>query len=154
MATAAVLINTAGTGSTNAQASGGMAAFGDAILFVAVFAVCALVPTGAGLFFLRPYPRFWNMFSTGGLVVAFTSVVAAILFTVGRHETHSPLSPWVDLSVLRILVAPLFALTFLVCAVLSPQRSQRFSFLAATAMEAIVGLYGGFVWAAPLFLRT
>jgi hypothetical protein len=34
------------------QGSGGMSAFGDLILFVGVFGVFALLPTGLGLFFL------------------------------------------------------------------------------------------------------
>jgi len=33
----------------------GMYAFGDSVLFVAAFGVAALLPTGAALFFLRPY---------------------------------------------------------------------------------------------------
>ena len=52
---------------------------------------------------------------------------------------------------LRILVAPLLALTFLVCTVLSPHRSSRFAFLAASVMEAAVSAYVGFVWFVPLF---
>ena len=34
------------------QASGGMSAFGDLILFVVVFGVLALLPTGLALYFL------------------------------------------------------------------------------------------------------
>ena len=34
------------------QASSGMSAFGDLILFVGVFGVLALLPTGLGLYFL------------------------------------------------------------------------------------------------------
>ena len=67
------------------------------------------------------------------------------------HATLSPLATWAGLSVLRILVAPLLALTFLVCTVLSPHRSSRFAFLAASVMEAAVSAYVGFVWFVPLF---
>lgn len=49
---AAVALHSAVTGESGAQNSGGMSAFGDLVLFVAVFGVVALVPTGAGLFFL------------------------------------------------------------------------------------------------------
>jgi len=34
------------------QASSGMSAFGDLILFVGVFGLCALVPTGLAFYFL------------------------------------------------------------------------------------------------------
>ena len=55
MALAAVAIQMASTSGPAAQASSGMSAFGDAILFVAVFGLCSLVPTVAALFFLRSY---------------------------------------------------------------------------------------------------
>jgi hypothetical protein len=85
--------------------------------------------------------------------MAVTGVTAAMLFAAGRHATPSPLATWADLSVLRILVAPLLALTFLVCTILSPHRSSRFAFLAATVMEAAVSAYGGSVWFVPLFFH-
>src|SRR6267142_4664540 len=138
MASAAVAIHVASTSGPDTQASSGMYAFGDALLFVAVFGVSALVPTGAALFFLRPYRHFWTVLSALGLAVAVTGVTAAILFAVGRHATPSPLATWAGFSVLRILVAPLLALTFLVCTFLSPYRSPRVTLLAATVMEGAV----------------
>jgi hypothetical protein len=90
MASAVVAIRVANTSGPDAQASSGMYAFGDAVLFVAVFGVSALVPTGAGLFFLRPYRPFWTVLSALGLTVALTGVAAAILFAVGRHDAFAP----------------------------------------------------------------
>ena len=153
MASAVVAIRIANTSGPDAQASSGMYAAGDAMLLVAVFGVSALVPTGAALFFLRPYRRFWTVLSAMGLAVAVTGVTAAILFAVGRHATSSPLATWAGLSVLRILVAPLLALTFLVCTLFSPHRSSRFAFLAATVMEAAASAYGGAVWFVPLYFH-
>jgi hypothetical protein len=150
LASAAVAIRIAATSGPEAQASSGMHAFGDALLFTAVFGVCALVPTGALLVFLRPYRRFWTALAALVLTVAITGVTAVVLFAVGRHSGPSPLATWVALSVLRILVAPLLALAFLVCAVLSPHRSPRLGLLAAAALETAVSAYGGFVWFAPL----
>jgi len=153
MASAAVAIRVANTSGPDAQAAGGMYAFGDALVFVAVFGVSALVPTVAALWFLRPYRRFWTVLSALGLAVAVTGVMAAIVFAVGRHATRSPLATWAGLSLLRILVAPLLALTFLVCVVVSPHRSPRVALLAATVMEAAVSRYGGAVWFVPLFFH-
>jgi hypothetical protein len=153
IASAAVAIRVANTSGPDAQASSGMYAFGDAFLFVSVFAVSALVPTAAALFFLRPYRHFWTLLSAVGFAVAVTGVTAAILFAVGRDAAPSPLATWAGLSVLRILVAPLLALTFLVCAVMSPLRSPRFALLSATVMEASVSAYGGFIWFVPLFFH-
>jgi hypothetical protein len=149
MASAAVAIRVANTSGPDVLASSGMYAAGDAFLFVAVFGVSALAPTGAALFFLRPYRHLWTVLSASGLAVAITGVTAAILFAVGRDAAPSPLAIGAGLSVLRILVAPLLALTFLVCTILSPHRSPRVAFLAATLMEAAVSAYGGAVLATP-----
>jgi hypothetical protein len=153
LAWAVTAVRIANTSGPEAQAASGMYAFGDAFLFITVFAVSALVPTGAALFFLRSYHRFWKALSALGLVVAATGITAAILFAVSRHATSSPLATWAGLSVLRILVAPFLALTFLVCTVLSPDHFPRFAFLTATVMEAAVSVYGGAVWFVPLFFH-
>lgn len=49
---AAVTIHEALADSASSQASSGMSAFGDLVLFVAVFGVAAMVPTSAGLYFI------------------------------------------------------------------------------------------------------
>jgi hypothetical protein len=151
LASAAVAVRVANTSGPDAQASSGMYAAGDAFLFVAVFVVAGLVPTGAALVFLRPYRRFWSVLSSWGLAVAVTGVTAAILFAVGRHAAPSVVATLAGLAVLRILAAPLLALTFLVCTVCSPHRSPRLALLAATLMEAAVSAYGGYVWFVPMF---
>jgi hypothetical protein len=153
VASAVVAIRVASTSGPDAQAASGMFAFGETLLFGAVFGVAALGPTGAALVFLRPYRRFWTVLSVSGLAVAVTGITAAVLFAVGRDAAPSPLATWAALSVLRILAAPLLALTFLVCAVFSPHRSPRLAFLGATAMEAAVSAYGGAVWFVPLFFH-
>jgi len=153
IATAVVAIRIASTSGPDAQASSGMYAAGDAFLFAAVFGVCALGPTGAALFFLRPYRRFWSALSVLGLAVAVTGVTAAILFAAGRYATASPLATWAAFSVLRILVAPLLALTFLVCTIFSPYRSPRVALFAAAVTEGAVSAYGGAVWFVPLLFR-
>ncbi len=154
LAASAVVAIRMATSGPDAQAAGGMYAFGDSIVFVAVFAALALLPTGAALYFLRPYRRFWIVLSLLCLAVAVTGLTAAILFAVGRHAMPpSPLAMWAGLSVLRILVAPLLALTFLVCALFTPHRSPRFALLAATAIEAVVTACAGAVWFVQVFLH-
>jgi hypothetical protein len=153
VASAAVAVRLANTSGPDAQASSGMYAFGDSVLFVAVFGVAALVPTAAVLFFLRPYRRFWTVLSTFGLGVAVTGLAAVAFFAIGRSAGPSPVATWAALSVLRILVAPLLALAFLMCTVFSPYRPPRLALLATTAAEVVVSAYGGFVWFVPLFLH-
>jgi protein-S-isoprenylcysteine O-methyltransferase Ste14 len=98
----AVAVRMATTSGPDAQASSGMYAFGDALLFVAVFGTVGLLPTGLGLVFLRPYRPFWLILSTIGAVIAATAVIALVLFAIGRSATApSSLSTWA--AVLRIL---------------------------------------------------
>jgi hypothetical protein len=150
IAAAAVAIRVASTNGPDAQASGGMHAFGDAVVFVAVFGVAALVPTGAALIFLRPYRPFWVALSIFSLGVAATGISAAVLFAAGRHAEPSLLATLAALSVLRILVAPSLAFAFLVSALLSPYRLPRFALGGATLMEMAVSAYGALAWFLPL----
>ena len=154
LAGAALALRIARTSDADAEASSGMHAFGDALLFVAVFGVAALVPTGVALVWLRPYRRVWTALAIVGLGVAVTGLAAAVVFAAGRHAVApSPLATWAPPAVLRILVAPLLALGSLVCTILAPSRFPRLAFLATTAAETAVSGYGGLVWVVPLFLR-
>ena len=63
LASAAVALHAALSSESGAQASGGMSAFGDLILFLTVFGAVGLVPTGAALFFLLPKKRMPNQLS-------------------------------------------------------------------------------------------
>ena len=154
IASAVVAIRVANTSGPDAQASSGMYAFGDFALFVAVFGLLALAPTGAALYFLRPYRRLWVVLSILALGVALTGVAAVFLYALGRHTVApSPLATWAALSVLRILLAPVLVPAFLVSALLSSHRSPRFALLAATGLEVAVGAYAGFVWFLPLIFH-
>lgn len=153
VASAAVAIRVASTSGQVAQASSGMYAFGDAYLFVVIFGLLALLPTGAGLYFLRPYRRFWIALSTLAMAVASTGAAAVVLFAVGRQAAQpSPLAAWAALSVLRILLAPVLTPGFLVVALFAPHRSPRRALLAAVVVELAVVAYAGFVWFLPLLL--
>jgi hypothetical protein len=135
-----------------ALASSGMYAFADALLFVGVFGLFALIPTGAALYFLRPYRLFWAVSSIAAITIGVTGLAAAVIFMVGRTAIDpSPLATWAAFSVLRILIAPLLALTFLLSALISPFRWHRFALLAATLMELAVTAYAAVIWFVPLF---
>lgn len=153
LASLAVAVRFVTTSGPDAQASSGMYAFGDALLFVAVFGIVGLLPTGLGLIFLRPYRPFWLILSTLGAVIAITAVIALVLFAIGRSATApSSLSTWADLAVLRMLPAPLFAAVLLVAALVSQHRASRWTLLAASGIELIVSAYAWFVWLSS-FLR-
>lgn len=152
IASAVVAARIAATSGPDAQAASGMYAAGDAMLFVGVFSICALVPTGGLLFMLRPYRPFWNVLAGLVVIAAVTGLAAVVLFAIGRHAEVSSLATLGAFSVLRILVAPLFAIGFLLFAVFCPYRSPRLAFLAGSAAELVASAYGGLVWFVPLFL--
>jgi hypothetical protein len=154
VAAAAVAISTANRTVADAQASSGMYAFGDALLFIAVFGLLALVPTGGLLYVLRPYRGLWVVLSAMALSVAITGAAAASLFALGRDATpQSALANWAAFSILRILLTPVLAPALLVSGLLSPYRFARFALLTATVVEVAVGAYAGFVWFSPLFFH-
>jgi hypothetical protein len=150
VAAVAVSLRMAATSGPVAQASSGMYAFGDAVLFLVVFGVCAVVPTAAGLFLLRPYRRFWTALSVTGIGVALTGLIAAAIFILGRHAVDSPVAAWTALAVLRMLVAPGLAGIFFLCALCAPYRWPRRGLLVATALETAVSACGGLLWVVPL----
>ena len=150
VASLAVAIRVASTSGPEAQASSGMYAFGDLYLFIAVFGIVALAPTGAALYWLRPYRRFWLVLSTLAVGIAMTSAAAAVLYTVGRDAAGpSALASWAGLSVLRILLAPPLAPVFLVGAFFARFRFARIALLMAAGLELAVVAYAGLVWFIP-----
>ena len=151
IAAIAVAVQVAVTSGPDRQASAGMHAFGDLLLFIAVFGIVSLLPTGAALIMLRPYRRFWTVLSALGICIATTGLIAAILFAVGRHApSASPVGVAAGISVLRILIAPVFAAGALACTIIAPHRGPRIALLAATAMEALTTGCGLIVWCIPL----
>jgi hypothetical protein len=125
------------------DASGGMQAFGDSLLFGGLFGFLALIPTALALYFLRPVEKFWTFFSIACLALASTGPVAAIM--MGRPQ-QSPWAGWVVglFGLLKVLGAPLFGVGFLICGVISPFRRSRWVLLGAALIEFAVGAYAFF----------
>lgn len=147
IALAVVGIHMAATDGSNTQSSGGMSAFGDCLLFVAVFGVAAVPATCLSLFFLRQCSPFWLVLSFIAPVTAVTGLAALIDYVVARTpDPHSAFYAWSGIALLRILAAPLFGLAFLLCGIFAPSRSSRTALLIATAGEAIIFCCIIFVW--------
>jgi len=137
VAVAVVAIHVALTSGPDSQ--GGMYAFGDGLLFLAVFGVSAVPPTCAMLYFLRSHRSFWRPLSITALVIAATGLVAFVDHLGARGAgTASLLGSWSAFGLLRILVAPLFATVFLLSGVFAPDRSSRVALLLATLVEVSV----------------
>jgi hypothetical protein len=120
-----------------AKTSVGMYAFGDLILFVEVFGVSATVPTALALYFLRPFRKLWLVFSIGCLTLAGTGLVAAAV-VIWTHSLHTDVGVWqvfAGVGIIRTLLSPILASSFLVSLLVAPTWRCRWILLAATAME-------------------
>jgi len=117
---------------------GGMAAFGDLMLFAGLLAILSLVPTALALIFLRPHAGFWRVLSVLCLLLAATGPLAAMM--MGRVLPAAWF--WVELlSLLKVLGAPVLALGFLIFAAIAPSRRPRLILLLAAALEAATAAY-------------
>jgi len=119
--------------------SGGMSAFGDLVLFLAVFAVAAVPASSAGLYFLRGQGWFWSSLSVLGPAVALTGVVASAIFLGSSGSSagrDSMVGLWSLYAVLRILAAPVCAIVFLLAGIFAPRRPWRLALLFAATVEA------------------
>jgi hypothetical protein len=125
------------------DASGGMQAFGDMLLFLGLFGFLALFPTTLALYFLRPFEKFWNVFSAASLALAATGPVAALM--MGRAQKSPELGLLMGLfGLLKVLGAPVLGAGFLICAAFAPIRRPRWVLLAAAGIEFSVGAYAFF----------
>jgi hypothetical protein len=130
-----VAMHVAATSTPDRQTYGAMFAFGDSLLFLAVLGVAAVPATGVGLYFLRPHRVFWRILSVAALAVSAISL-AALLDHLAPADPRSGLHAWLAVASLGILVAPLFAMLFVLALLLAPNRSSRMSLALATAIEA------------------
>ena len=137
------------------EASGGMYAFGDSILFVAVFGMASTIPTGLALVFLRRSRRFWLALCAVALLVAITSLgaVAAIMLEPQQLASRGGIHALAMFAVPRIFAAPFVAMSFGLSALLAPGARFRWCLCGAAGMEAIASLYGFFHWFAPMIFR-
>ena len=129
------------------QASPGMAAFADFILFVEVFGVVAAAPTALAGYFLRPYRRVCTVFAMGCLALAATGLLAAVVvvWTRSLHAEVGLLRVLVPAREIRTFLSPILAPSFLVSVPLAPTWRCRWILLAAVAMEG-VAFASGHAW--------
>jgi hypothetical protein len=143
VACAVVALYIAFTDSPARDASGGMYAFGDSLVFLAVFGLAAVPATSAAFFFLRPHRWFWQVLSVIALAVAATAIAAAILYATGRSRPAGPGLAWADYSILRLIVAPLLAGAAFLAGILAPDRRLRIALFVACVIE--VAAFASFV---------
>jgi len=142
---AATYINELTTRGTDAQASQGMLAFGQSMLFLLVFGGLALIPTVLAFYFLRSSEKFWNGFALLCLAFSITEiiiVVANALINAGILQISEASSAVVSLfGVLGAFGAPILIIGFLGLAVIAPSRRPRMFLLASAGLEILGELY-------------
>jgi hypothetical protein len=143
-ASLAVRLHVLATDTPDRQSAAGMYAFGDTLVFVGAFALAAVPATMLALYFLRAAPGFWRWASRAAVAVASTAVAAMLAYLL--RAPGVPTSPWVALTPLRILAAPVLGLGFLLALVFAPTPSSRRLLLAATAMELAAFLTVALLW--------
>lgn len=143
---AAIYLRDLATAGTDAQASSGMYAFGDSILFLVVFGVLALAPTALGLYFLRPFEKLWTglallclAFSIAGLVAVLAN--ATLIHASTDYQSNPYLALLSLAGVLDIFGAPLFLVAYLLLALIAPSWRSRLLLLVAAGLDLLTGLY-------------
>ena len=137
------------TSGPSRDASSGMFAFGDTLAFLATFALAAVLPTSAALYFLRSRPGFWMPVAVIALFVAASSPIALFIHVGATPPGLGMPEPgWTTLATLRILMGPLCALGFFLAAVFAPVRRARLALLTAAAVELAVLAVVAFTWVA------
>ena len=142
---AATYVQELATRGTDAQASQGMFAFGQSILFMLVFGGLALIPTVLAFFFLRSSEKFWNGFAVLCLVsssIGIILVIANALMNANILHIEESSAAVVSLfGVVGAFGAPLLIVGFLVLAVIAPSRRPRLLLLASAGLEILGELY-------------
>jgi hypothetical protein len=146
IASGLVYLRQLATSPADLAGSPGMYAFGDMTLFLAVFTLVAMLPTGFALYYLRPFEKLWLVLSGFALAIAITAPVGAILSAMTMHlmgprEPWSPLAFAGEIGFIRTMAAPLPFMVFLTFAIFAPSRRTRWSMLAATGLEGVACLY-------------
>jgi hypothetical protein len=120
-----------------------MYAFGDLLLFIAVFGILALFPTGLALYFLRPVEKFWAVLSIGFLSIAVIGLCTAPVMGLGFTQPRQSILILVaGIGILSALSAPALALAFGIATLLAPAGRWRWILLAATGIEGMLGIFG------------
>lgn len=136
------------TSGPDRDASSGMYAFADGLLFLLAFALAALAPTALALYFLRAFATPWRLFSVAAVAMALTGLLAVASIV----RAPAAVDPWSALAVPRIFLAPLLAGLFALVGLFSPSRRHRGWLFAAAGLEAITSAYGFAHWFLPLLL--
>lgn len=115
------------------QASAGMTAFADSLMFLATFSIIALPISGIGFWQNRSLPAFWRWLSWLALGLGLTAPLTSLVALAGL-QAHAD---WALLPMLRLLLSPLLMLNALLAVCFAPGRGLRAALLAAAGLELL-----------------
>ena len=110
--TAAVWWKNRGVSEADLQAMSGMFACGDAVTFLAVASLVAIVPTVLVFRFVGAAPRFWRIHAIASLLLSLTGLLAAMLLLVPARPQVAFLDGLHMFAPIRVLAGPFFFLAF------------------------------------------
>lgn len=125
----------------------GMAAFGDGLLLVLLFALSAALPTLLALAFLTRHATFWAVWSLLGLLTGGLTLASALVLLVPHGIPGMPTLQQASerigaLAVLPILAAPLVTALAVASAWLAPGRRARRAWQWTAVMTAAATMLG------------
>ncbi len=136
----AVELRQLATQGPDAQAASGMYAGGDMILGIGVFGMCALLPVGLALYWLRSVARFWSTLVSAAMIFAVSGFLAVLANMAASPSTGG----WIFLAQARVGLMPLTSPALLLCALFAPRPRDRWLLLAAAVTDAAI--FGGILF--------
>lgn len=121
-----------------AEASGGMAAFGDLVLFAGVFTLGSFIPTIWLLRILRGVPAFWAVWTIGAVFLVLTGIVSGLMYVVPGLAGAHRFPVIYSLAPLRILGAVPLAIGFALSGNLAPLETNRKILFGCAGAESII----------------
>jgi hypothetical protein len=121
----------------SAEASGGMAVFGDLLLFGGAFSLFAIIPTVGLLRALEASPTFWKVWSSVAALITATGLMAGVVYLAPSNTLPQQLHMINVLSPLRLLGAVPLAIGFILSALHAPESAIKKVFLSCAGIECV-----------------
>lgn len=129
-----------------ADASSGMAAFGDLVLFGGVLILGSAVPAVWLLQSLRGVRGFWPVWTAVAVFLALTGLISGFLYVTPNFTGAHHFPAIHSLAPLRILSAVPLAIGFALSGALAPLQTSRIVLFGCAAAEGIILAAAALKW--------
>lgn len=120
------------------EAFGGMAAFGDFVLFSGVFCLVSIIPSIALFRLVRGWQSFWPVWTAFALFLAFTGAAAGLMYLAPNLAGENQFPVLYAFAPLRILGCAPLVLVFAISGSLAPVRTNRKILYGCAAAEGTI----------------